>query len=162
MAQPLLAPDSTSGAFPIELGPHTVLLQETLPQMQDLEFVSASLMRLPQAHLPSTATVWPPVCCPCKPESALCDPPQAIARDDEQGRARPESCRLPVSPTGHQVQHDPLTTTLPGQLSNWFFPLPSHPPFQILAAKLRHEDTTGRSVKSFADEHNQELYTITN
>lgn len=169
IAQPLLAPDSTLGTFPTELAscspsvPRLCSLPETLLSHSCRTWYLSLLnsARFLQAHLSSTAT-GPPVCCPRKPGSALCHLPEATARDEEQGSARPEPCRLHVSSTGHQVQYDPLTTTLQGQLSSWFFPPPSRPPFQIPTAKLGHEDAAGKSVKSFADEYNQELYIITN
>lgn len=103
-------------------------------------------MRFLQAHLSSTAT-GPLVCCHCKPESALCHIPQATAGGDEQGRARPESCRLHVSSTAHQVQCDPWTTTLQGQLSNWFFSPTQLPTFPNPNGQAKNKNTAGKRFK---------------
>lgn len=163
MAQPLPAPDSTSGTLlpAAPLSPDCIPARDSFPQVQDSVSVPAEFCEVPAGpslqHSP-----WAPVCCHCEPKSLLCHPPQVIATDAEQGRARPESCRPHGSPTGHQVQDDPLTTTLRGQLSNWFFLPPSCPPSQILTAELRHKATAGKSVRSFADQYNQGLYNITN
>lgn len=149
MAQPLLASDSTLGTFPTELVscspsvPRLCSCQRLFPhRCRTWCFSLLNSMRFLHAHLSSTAT-GSPACCHCKPESALCHLPQATARGDEQGRARPQSCRIHVS-SNAQVQYHLLTTTLQGQLSNCFIPPPSCPPFQILMAKLRHEDTAGK------------------